>query len=79
MKTAREMFEELGYKLTESDSSLCYEFRKFRIEFDFNFKEYTFYEFDKEYPTLQEVVSVDVKEHKAIHQQLKELGWLDEQ
>lgn len=73
---AKQMFEELGYKLFQSDSKLCYKIKKFQIEFDLSFKEYTVFELDEEYPTLQEVISITVHEHKAIHQQLIELRWI---
>lgn len=76
-KTAKEMFEELGYKGYKYGSVLKY--RKSVsitytriIEFDLERKIY--------FSTNSNLgnVGVGVDEHKSIHQQMVELGWLNE-
>lgn len=76
-KTAKQIFEELGYKKCEYGSEV--QFRKTIsltytrvIKFDLLRKIYL--------STNNDLTSVGVRmeEHKAITQQMKELGWLDE-
>lgn len=74
MPTAKEMFEELGYeKLNTSDSAIGYQK---------GYDNYIWF-----YLGSQKYISntgfnykrgISLDEHKAIHQQLKELRWLDE-
>ena len=76
MKTAKEMFEELGYEQTKNHYSI--EYYKEKIEWGwkrvyFWIDEKTFYA-DENYESM----NIDVQTYKAIHQQMKELGWLDE-
>ena len=76
MKSAKKMFEELGFKGLETDYSLVY--RYMGTEIDYKCEIY-FYLMCKEYEyTVEndECTSVDMKLHKAIHKQLEELGWL---
>ena len=79
MKTAKEMFEELGYKQIIDLCEISYEINDYssgycdwkRVSFDL--KDKTFYA-DENY----EAMCIDAKTFKAIYQQMKELGWLDE-
>lgn len=85
--TAKEMFEELGYKLTFWNSNFKeakeYQFvyendNGRKIEFSkFMFREQIYIRFDKIFETLDNN-SLTLDELKAINQQCKELGWLDE-
>lgn len=78
MKSARELFEELGASYFENNSSITIEF------YNNNMDDYDFIEFDKECKTLS--ISIDQfsfkkykfdfeKLFKAINQQVNELGW----
>ena len=80
-KSAREMFEELGYKnVIKNDKKVVFE--NYDIDTSIEFSN------DDEHKAiiLQElgindsgdyyVITLD--EHKAINQQIKELGWLDD-
>lgn len=70
--TAKEMFEKLGYKYDKRISDIRY-FKK-----DVYFiKEIIFEETDKEV-YIADPLCIEIDLFKAIHQQLKELGWLDE-
>ena len=83
MKTAREMFEQLGYELEENDypwlTTYIKRTRFFELKIVFNHIERTIY--------LHNTYK-DIKEHtrfecsiellEVIHSQMKELGWLDE-
>jgi hypothetical protein len=69
---AQEMFKELGYELTESK---------------WNTREYTkikdkdlivFWNKKIEYYNIYDGYTVEIVLYKAIHQQMVELGWLDE-
>ena len=91
MKTAKEMFEELGYK-NDVDSfgflQYCSEFEtrmtwdRFMVVFNKETKKWFvghnykigFGDLKKEEYTNK----IDDKLRSAIHQQMKELGWLDE-
>ena len=76
MKTARELFEELGYEYNRYNNSIKYfdnsgtSFWYCSITFDLTNKEYSVREND-------DYTSVDVKLHKAITKQMEELGWLE--
>jgi hypothetical protein len=96
MKTAKEMFEELGYVYTNDDGFTDYLKKKYDEEVkEWNFKEISFdrwsrkisvYSFRKNDDctefihkgTQMKIVFLDEFELKAIHQQMKELGWIDE-
>lgn len=72
--SARELFEELGFKRTESDYSLIYRYmgtdfdRACEIYFYLECKEYEFTEYTSD--------TVNMKLHRAITKQCEELGWL---
>lgn len=71
MKTAKEMFEKLGYTRTVYPSDGVIEYRLTSL--------YAIY-FDILHFNMQIAPDgdVDISTIQAIHQQLKELGWLDE-
>jgi hypothetical protein len=67
MKTAKEMFEELGYRKMDTSAPTIAYVRVFdEIWFNTNRKTYS------------SLYGIGIDVHKAIHQQMKELGWLDE-
>lgn len=67
--TAQEMFEELGWNLQTNGIKIIY--------FNMDYNETL--EFDKEYEEYYvENLAIDMPTLKAINQQCKELGWLDE-
>ena len=73
---AKEMFEELGYKrsvvkFNEETQLILYEKKDLEIQFDVKCK--FFHTWGNEY-----VVIFKPNLMKAIHQQMKQLGWLDE-
>lgn len=76
--TAREMFESLGYKYgEESDERYNYKVIKYydtntKFVFSINAREFAV-------SYCEEPKYTTVDEFKAIHQQLKELGWLEEE
>ncbi len=76
--TAREMFEKLGYTRNLSSGKLIYTkvlkgmYRYIEITFDLTKKEIELYD-DHEAITINKALL------KAIQQQLKELGWLEEE
>ena len=78
MKTAKEMFEGIGYKLSEAyseDTLISYFDGKKNITIEFYIK-------NKQFRKARGVFDcVDIKESelKAIIQQCKELGWLEEE
>ena len=71
MKTAKEMFEELGYEYEESyDGTLIDYYKKYNnlnLEILFNKDEKNF--------CFTYVTKIDFKLLQAINQQIKELGW----
>ena len=72
MKTAKELFEELGYEEFENDSRITYERYTPEcemIEFDKVTMEITFADDNCE------VVIINRKELQAINKQVEELGW----
>ena len=81
-KTAREMLKELGYECDDSYDDCIY-FTKyfqetkvnFQICFDLKIKQC---ELNADCDCKGLILSFDEKEHKAIHQQMKELGWLEQ-
>ena len=87
---AKEMFEESKFKLkvTEDDliytknrkaNAICDKAHYFsEIRFDITFKNITF----ESWYILNNMkhynfTEISIKEHKAIHEQMKELGWLE--
>ena len=77
MKSAKELFEELGYEYYENDGFDCYEKEKRKlIEPDY----IAFDRFEREIFMSKTSkngngVIVDMKLLKAINQQINELGW----
>lgn len=73
-KSAKEMFEKLGYKkIADSINWVIYNFDEiFEIRFYKPQQDISIYYYDE---TLN---SLDMEELQAINQQAKELGWLDE-
>ena len=72
--SARELFEELGFKGIETEYSLIYRYMGTEIDYDC---EIYFYLEIKEYEYMTDgFTTVNMKLHKAIHKQLEELGWL---
>ena len=78
MKSAKELFEELGADYFENDLRITVEF------YNQNMDDYDFIEFDKECKTLSISInqfnfrkySFDLEKlFKAINQQMKELSW----
>ena len=90
--TAKEMFEKLGFKQTLCINEDCEEYAQ--IEYESSFDEYTKrtiyfvdkgfyanlynYDFEKEKTDCVGGCIVDCEMLKAITQQMKELGWLDD-
>ena len=75
-KTATEMFEKLGFiKKYYRDCLylLCYEKEYFSVSFWVDEKTYSV-----NLAGTDETAEVTPQLHKAIHKQLEELGWLDE-
>ncbi len=79
MITAKKMFEELGFeKVGQNIYTIYYQKKrlelKIDIEFWFDIKTYDIRRLldGKEMP-----VNISIKLHKAITQQMKELGWLE--
>lgn len=78
--SAKEMFKNLGYYLYLNDSlelsyRKCCDGLEEIITFWLNTKEYNSIFCDGEKIDIRDITAL---EHKAIHQQLKELGWLDD-
>lgn len=78
MKSAKELFEELGTDYFENDSRITIEF------YNKNMDDYDFIEFDKKCKTLSiSIGQFNFKKYKfdfeklfkAINQQINELGW----
>ena len=75
--SAKEMFEQLGYKLMVEDQiwtkhRLLY--TRDRTAMYFLFATKTYYKCTRTYDVESETITVD--EHKAITKQLEELGWI---
>lgn len=76
MKKAKDMFEEIGYERILIDN---YNDSK-AIEYTDGYTSFLFV-VDKEayYASCDnDVVWIEMEEHQAIHQQMKELGWIKE-
>ena len=77
MKTAREMFEEIGYKLSEAyseDTLIFYFDGKKNITIEFCVKNKRF----RKAKGVFDCVNISIPELKEIQKQCKELGWLEE-
>lgn len=77
MKTAKEMFEGIGYKLSEAyseDTLISYFDGKKNITIEFYIKNKQF----KKAKGVFDCVNISIPELKAIQKQCKELGWLEE-
>ena len=83
-KSAREMFEELGYdEIYQNKHYMFYvkdlvntpEYERYCIHLEFNFDTKTF---NKTYGDDNTVYEITVEGLKAINKQIEELGWLDE-
>lgn len=73
MKTAKEMFEELGFEKLSYEFSFTNENEDY-VEFDLKRKTYMcICHFNYEHPTAFNISS---ELHQAITQQMKELGWI---
>lgn len=78
MKTAKEMFEGIGYKLSEAyseDTLISYFDGKKNITIEFYIKNKKF----RKARGVFDCVDIKTSELKAIIQQCKELGWLEEE
>lgn len=79
MSKANKMFEELNFTKRESKLYITY-IKKTEDDYGFD-REITFHILEKVYASYFAAgysKGVDPNEHLAIHQQLKELGWLNE-
>lgn len=78
MKSAKEMFEELGYSCKEDDDYIEYiqkiEDCTFEIAFDYNTECIEFYYYRDAYDNKYDV-SLTMEELQAINKQVEELGW----
>lgn len=77
MLSAQEMFQKQGFRLIENSDRII---EYFYDICDGNGIGVRFYKFDHSYKiySIGFNCSVSVKLHNAIHQQLKELNWMDE-
>jgi len=85
--SAKEMFEKLGYKLIGNVGGLTYCNENIilgdlmiRFEEDYKLVKY-YYNQHKNYANdtvLPQKITINTKLHQAIHEQMKELGWLSE-
>ncbi len=78
MKTAKEMFEELGYVFEINDNFIEY-YKNSKKSF-FVYKHVCFDLVNKSYSAScnYENMEIDMPTFRAIQKQLEELGWLDE-
>lgn len=75
--TAQEMFEELGYEQTYCKNSLI-EYRNDEITKTIQFYDFTHcVRIDVDLIQNVEELTLSDKEERAIHQQMKELGWIE--
>lgn len=70
---AQQMFEALGYECRKSENAIQY-LSECGNEITFIFELHRFYK-QRNFISL----NIDIDEFKAIHQQMKELGWLEEE
>ena len=93
IKSACQLFEELGYKfvsygdehIVEFDKVVIKDYEYKKIVFDIRRKFFWAGYFKNKYDSngklinkIHTIVVLDIEELKAINQQCKELGWLDE-
>lgn len=71
--TAKEMFENLGYEKKEGIDCIGYFHNLACISIDFYIDKKTY-----SCNFMGSFRSIGIKEHKAITQQMKELGWLED-
>ena len=69
MMNAKEMFEELGYEIGETDEII--------VEYWKNEKNVCFWLVLKDINLFGNIATVSIELHNAIHQQMKELGWIE--
>lgn len=74
-EVAQEMFEAMGYKRTRNDEEIWFENEYYNVVFYIKENKYELDFYDR---VCDKALFVSVEIHKAIHQQMKELGWLDE-
>ena len=70
---AKEMFEKLGYKQVFYKSEIHYLCNVECIKFYLGFKQYVTTDKDG----TENSWAITFEEHLAIHQQMKELGWIE--
>ncbi len=73
MKSAKEMFEELGYEFKEI---FYYDDSNYAYEYSCGGKKITFQDIDEKGIVTDLVKYVSLDELQAIIQQMKELGWI---
>lgn len=79
MSKADKMFEELGYKKEENEEEILYTLKdRWVFFFGKEFKEYYTHDYVGVNNFVGNAVSINVNEHLAINEKMKELGWLDE-
>jgi len=88
--SAKEMFEELGYKCTRNDHlfisyvylSKCYKNYYYNIEFSLKYKEITVRRykgnFFRRIYSNEDMIGFYLDDIQAINKQIEELGWLNE-
>ena len=75
--SAKEMFEQLGYNYYEDDGFACYE-KKNHKSIEPTYISFNRLGEDVYMQRKEDGIAVDVPLLKAIIQQVKDLGWLDE-
>ena len=76
MKTAKEMFEELGYKqIRNSEEFIGYEKNGRNISFELETHTFSGVHVWLDF----QAILIDAKELQAINRQFEELGWLDKE
>jgi hypothetical protein len=77
MKTAKEMFEELGYEQQGilHNTFFIYYKEKAGVEISFDLADKTFIKYSR---ALGVFITINMKELQAINKMVSELGWLDE-
>lgn len=78
-KSAREMFEELGYeKVTNNSEEISYQKERYTNKYSNTIAMYTHINFELDTKRVFATDYLTLDEFRAINQQRKELGWLDE-
>lgn len=78
MKSAKEMFEDLGYEYSFDNRRDEFVIHYWKDQDTLDWKHICFYEHTYEADEKWESMSVDMPTFKAIKKQCEELGWLDE-